>query len=209
MPPVPRPSPRAVLRAALGVALLAAAAPAGALPPSGAGSSAGPAAVYANIPERDEHGRDQHAMFLEWNPDPVGAHEANLRALHPRLAAVVRRAAADSPDLRFVIGSGRRSGTLQRKALAWGWSRNPDSAHLAGEAVDLWPLDPRGRVTFDRIVLGRLAGAMRRAAAAEGVRIRWGGGFRGYRDGDPTHFELEPDEPPYGRQGRAAGRPHP
>ena len=41
----------------------------------------GPGGVYARIPERDEFGRDQLAMFRTWNPDPVTNNEANLRAM--------------------------------------------------------------------------------------------------------------------------------
>src|SRR5215212_4026162 len=91
--------------------------------------SSGPGDVYANIPKKDDLGRDQIAMFREWNPDPVGNHETYLRALNPLLARVVRKAQADNPGLRFVVGSGRRDGALQRKAVAWGWSRTRDSYH--------------------------------------------------------------------------------
>lgn len=150
----------------------------------------GPGAVYANIPPTDEHGRDQLAMFREWNPDPVGRHQANLQAIRPALARVIRKVQADEPDLRFVIGSGLRSDAVQRRALAWGWSATPHSAHQAGLAVDLWPLDPQGRVIFDSAVQNRIAAAMKKAAAASGVTIRWGGTFRGYKHRDRSHFEL-------------------
>ncbi|HEX2554740.1 MAG TPA: M15 family metallopeptidase [Microvirga sp.] len=150
----------------------------------------GPGGVYANIPPRDEFGRDQLAMFREWNPDPIGRHQANLQAIDPALAAVVRKVEADHPGLRFVIGSGLRGEALQRKAVAWGWSGTPDSPHRAGQAVDLWPLDDRGRVLFDPAAQARIAAAMKQAAAALGVRIRWGGTFRGFRHGDRSHFEL-------------------
>jgi peptidoglycan L-alanyl-D-glutamate endopeptidase CwlK len=152
----------------------------------------GPCGVYGKIPARDEFGRDQLAMFRRWNPDPVGNHEANLRAIHPALAQVVRRAKADNPDLRFVIGSGRRGGRLQRMAVAWGWSRTQDSPHQTGRAVDLWPLDREGRVSFDPQAQNRIAAALRKAAAELGVPIRWGGRFHGFKDMDRSHFELAP-----------------
>jgi hypothetical protein len=150
----------------------------------------GPGDVYANIPVRDEFGRDQLAMFREWNADPVTNHEANLETLNPLLAGVVRKAQADNPGLRFVIGSGRRNGELQRKAVAWGWSNTRDSPHRSGNAVDLWPLDTRGHVTFDPATLNRIATAMKKAAAALGVPIRWGGHFLGFKDMDRSHFDL-------------------
>jgi peptidoglycan LD-endopeptidase CwlK len=152
----------------------------------------GPCGVYAKIPTQDEYGRDQLAMFRRWNPDPVGNHEANLRAIHPALAQVVRKARADNPDLRFVIGSGRRGGRLQRMAVAWGWSRTQDSPHQTGRAVDLWPLDREGRVFFDPPTQNRIAAALRKAAAELGVPIRWGGRFHGFKDMDRSHFELAP-----------------
>ena len=155
-----------------------------------AGGVYGPGDVYANIPEKDDRGRDQIAMFREWNPDPLGDHEANLAALDPSLARTIRKAQADNLDLRFVIGSGRRDDALQRKAVAWGWSRARASAHRTGHAVDLWPLDRHGHVDFEPVIQGRLAAAVMRAAAQLHVPIRWGGGFRSFKDRDRSHFEL-------------------
>ncbi|GEO17161.1 M15 family metallopeptidase [Microvirga aerophila] len=152
----------------------------------------GPEGVYAKIPARDEYGRDQLAMFRVWNPDPVGNHQANLQALHPVLARVVRKTQADNPGLPFVIGSGLRGGKLQRKAVAWGWSKTEDSAHRLGLAVDLWPLDPDGHVFFDPTTQNRIAVAVRKAAAELGAPIRWGGRFHGFKDTDRSHFELAP-----------------
>jgi peptidoglycan L-alanyl-D-glutamate endopeptidase CwlK len=152
----------------------------------------GPDDVYANIPPRDDRGRDQIAMFREWNPDPKGNHEANLRAISPSLARVIRKAQADNPGLSFVIGSGRRDRALQGKAFAWGWSRTRSSQHETGEAVDLWPLDAIGRVTFDAATQGRIGAAMKKAAADLGVPIRWGGHFRSFKERDRSHFELAP-----------------
>jgi peptidoglycan LD-endopeptidase CwlK len=150
----------------------------------------GPDGVYAEIPERDEFGRDQLAMFREWNPDPVGRHDVNLNALNPLLAKVLRRAQADNPELRFVIGSGRRDQTLQQKALEWGWSRTRSSPHQSGNAVDVWPLDARGRVRFDPEMQHRIGNAIRQAAAQLGIPIRWGGSFHSFKNMDRSHFEL-------------------
>ncbi|WP_162820177.1 M15 family metallopeptidase [Microvirga calopogonii] len=150
----------------------------------------GPGGVYAKIPARDDLGRDQLVMFRAWNPDPVRSHEANLGALNPALAKVVRKAQDDNPGQRFVIGSGKRDGKLQRMAVAWGWSRTQDSMHRSGNAVDLWPLDREGRVIFDRAAQNRIADAMKRAALELGVPIRWGGHFQSFRNADRSHFEL-------------------
>lgn len=146
--------------------------------------------VYARIPIRDERGRDQIPMFRSWNPDPIGNHEANLRALDPILAKIVRRAQTELPNLRFVIGSGRRDRDQQGQAVAWGWSRTKSSPHRSGRAVDLWPLDREGRVVFDPALQNQIAAAMRMAASDTGVRLRWGGHFGRYKDKDRSHFEL-------------------
>jgi cell wall-associated NlpC family hydrolase len=159
----------------------------------GHGTAGHAADVYGNIPEIDDRGREQRPMFRLWNPDPIGNHEANLRTINPRLAAVVRKAQGDNPGLRFVVGSGRRDPALQRVAVAWGWSRTPGSLHETGDAVDLWPLDPRGRVTFDPALQDRVAAAMKRAALELGVPLRWGGHFRGYKGRDRSHFEIASD----------------
>jgi peptidoglycan LD-endopeptidase CwlK len=150
----------------------------------------GPGGVYANIPPKDDRGRDQLPMFCEWNPDPIGNHQANLEALGPSLARVVRKAQADNPGLRFVVGSGRRDQNAQRKAVAWGWSRTRDSHHASGDAVDLWPLDGNGRVVFDQGLQNRIGAAMKKAAAELRISLRWGGHFVSYKGRDRSHFEL-------------------
>ena len=156
----------------------------------------GPGDVYANIPPIDDRGRRQIPMFYAWNPDPLGNHERQLASVQPELAAVVRRALAENPGLRFVVGSGTRSWQQQRQAEEWGWSprTHPFAAspslrkHLEGRAVDLWPLDENQRITFAPAAQGRIATAMLRAARELRVPISWGGGWR--RKKDPTHFEL-------------------
>jgi hypothetical protein len=154
------------------------------------GSPYGPGDVYAKIPPKDEYGRDQLAMFRAWNPDPLGNDAANLAAVDPLLARTIRRARADNPGLRFVIGSGRRSAALQRLAVSWGWSMTRGSLHRTGSAVDLWPLDEKGRVDFDPAALNRVGAAMKRAAAELGVPIRWGDTFHGFKDMDRSHFQI-------------------
>ncbi len=135
-------------------------------------------------------------MFQIWNPDPIGRHETNLASVRPELAAVVRRALAEDPGLRFVVGSGLRTEPEQVQAERWGWSpgrrRSRRSAslrkHMDGKAVDLWPLDGADRVTFAPDLQDRVGAAMTRAARALGVAVSWGGRWR--RRPDPTHFEL-------------------
>lgn len=155
----------------------------------------GPNGVYAAIPPVDDRGRDQLSMFRAWNPDPLGNHARHLATVRPELAATVRKALADNPGLRFVVGSGLRSQAEQRQAELWGWSpRHPFSAnpayrkHVDGSAVDLWPLDTENRVVFSARLQRSVGAAMKRAARELGVRLLWGGEWRGRRD--LTHFEL-------------------
>ena len=150
----------------------------------------GPGNVYAKIPPKDEYGRDQLAMFRAWNPDPIGNDSANLAAVNPALAKAIRKARADNPGLHFVIGSGRRSAALQRLAVAWGWSKTRGSHHRSGNAVDLWPLDEKGRVDFDPAALNRVAAAMKKASAEIGLPLRWGDTFHGFKDMDRSHFQI-------------------
>lgn len=163
--------------------------------------SFGPGNVYANIPPIDDRGRDQLTMFNAWNPDPIGNHERNLGRVNPLLAAIVRKALADNPGLRFVVGSGLRTLAEQQQAEGWGWSprrrsRKPGRVwvsaslrkHVEGNAVDLWPLDADNRVTFAPSLQAQIGAAMMKASRDLGAALNWGGTWR--RRKDPTHFEL-------------------
>lgn len=155
----------------------------------------GPGDVYGNVPPIDDRGRDQLAMFRTWNPDPVGNEERLLLGVRPELGALVRKVRADNPALPFVVGSGLRSEAEQRQAQIWGWSpgrrrgaRSPHGrSHVEGRAVDLWPLDGDGRVTFDPLLQARLGAAVRSASRELAIALSWGGAWR---RPDPSHFEL-------------------
>lgn len=107
-----------------------------------------------------------------------------LAGVHPDLVRVVTRARRDGGEPFFVI-EGVRTAERQRELVAQGKSRTLQSRHLTGHAVDLGPVPLDWT---DRPAFARLAAAMRAAAHAEGVPIRWGGDFRGFYDG--PHFEL-------------------
>lgn len=146
-----------------------------------------PNVAYANIEDWER------PRFLEWNPDPVGNHEANLATINPTLASVVRRA-QEIAGVNFVVGSGLRDEALQRKAIEWGWSKTMDSDHLAPEeghsdAVDLWPLDPNGAVEFDRNLQMQIVEAMRTAAAELGVELDIGADWQSFQD--LPHFAVK------------------
>lgn len=149
----------------------------------------GTPAAYAKIPDMDGGGRSgQIAKFIEWNSDPVGNHEANLSAINPTLADVVRRA-QQSGKVRFVIGSGKRDADLQKKAVDWGWSKTYDSDHLSGDAVDLWPLDEDGAVNFDSAAQAQIVEAMKQAAEELAVSLDIGANWKRFKD--KPHFALK------------------
>lgn len=159
------------------------------LRPQGADLPEGTPAAYAKIPDVDGGGRaGQVAKFIEWNSDPVGNHEANLSAINPTLADVVRRA-QQSSGVRFVIGSGKRDAALQKKAIEWGWSKTYDSDHLSGDAVDLWPLDEDGAVNFDAAAQAQIVEAMKQAAEELGVSLDIGADWKRFKD--KPHFALK------------------
>lgn len=144
---------------------------------------------YANIPDVDGNGQaGQRDKFLQWNPDPVGNHEANLNSIDPTLADVVRRAQLYSP-VQIVVGSGKRDADLQQKAMEWGWSKTNESDHLHGGAVDLWPVDENGAVNFDEAAQQNIVDAMKRAAAELGVELDVGADWKKFKD--KPHFALK------------------
>jgi hypothetical protein len=151
--------------------------------------------VYAKIPPVGEHGEQQLPRFQQWNNDPVGNSAANLATVHPDLQAIVRRAQADNPDLKFVVALGKATPQQEAQAQAWGWSPGPGN-HGQCLAVDLWPLDKEGHVVFDKDKQQAINAAMQRAAGELGQSVKWGGltteGGANHHFRDAPNFELLP-----------------
>ncbi|HWD12240.1 MAG TPA: M15 family metallopeptidase [Pseudochrobactrum sp.] len=146
-------------------------------------------AAYAKIPAKDDRGEDQIAKFMEWNPDPVGNHESNLKSIEPSLAKVITRA-QELTDVKFVLGSGKRDKAMQKKAKAWGWSKTEDSDHEHGDAADLWIVDKDGAIRFDdKASYQKVSAAMKQAAQELGRDIDWGGDWKTFKDN--PHFGLK------------------
>lgn len=150
------------------------------------------AAIYSKIPEKDSLGlTNQRARFMEWNPDPIGNEAANLAAINPELAKVVRRAQQIS-GVKFVVGSGKRDAAMQEKAKKWGWSKTLDSDHLGGNATDLWPLDEDGAIVFDPARQAKIAAAMKQSAQELGVQLDVGADWK---HPDRPHFGIKVPAP--------------
>lgn len=113
--------------------------------------------------------------------------EDRLTGVHSDLVRVVRRLTRDTP-LPFAVIEGLRTLARQKQLVASGASRTMNSRHLTGHAVDLAPLGPDGKISWDWPLYHRLAPAMKAAAAKEGVAVEWGGDWRSFKDG--PHWQL-------------------
>jgi peptidoglycan L-alanyl-D-glutamate endopeptidase CwlK len=110
-----------------------------------------------------------------------------LQGVHPDLVRVVRGAIAVSA-VDFAVTEGLRTVKRQEQLVAAGASKTMNSRHITGHAVDLAPIIA-GQIRWDWPPFHDIAAAMKAAAAAEGVKIVWGGDWRTFKDG--PHFELD------------------
>lgn len=112
-----------------------------------------------------------------------------LAGVHHDLIRVVERARR---DVEFYVAEGVRSVERQRELVKRGFSRTMDSRHLTGHAVDLYPVSDVPVPSMTGRDLAPVVSAMRRAAAAEGVRLVHGADW-GW---DHPHHELDRREYP-------------
>lgn len=121
--------------------------------------------------------------------------ERNLVGVHPRLVAIVRRAATmlDDDGLGFIVTEGLRTVERQRQLVKAGASRTMNSKHLTGHAVDI-AATVNGEVRWDWPCYITLARHMKLAAGDLGIVMVWGGDWRSFRDG--PHFEIDPKRYP-------------
>lgn len=106
--------------------------------------------------------------------------EAELKGVHPRLVAVVRRAIQLTAQ-DFTVHDGVRTLEQQRANLVAGTSKTLDSKHLAqadnfGHAVDLVPW-VGGKPRWEWPAIYPIAAAMRRAAEELATPLTWGGAW--------------------------------
>ena len=111
---------------------------------------------------------------------------ARLKGVHPDLVKVVERAIHLTP-VDFTVLEGLRSLERQKALVAAGASQTLKSRHLDGHAVDLgaWVDE---QVDWSWPLYGKIAGAMKAAAAELNIPIEWGGDWKKFRDG--PHFQL-------------------
>jgi peptidoglycan L-alanyl-D-glutamate endopeptidase CwlK len=111
---------------------------------------------------------------------------ARLKGVHPDLVKVVERAIQLTP-VDFTVLEGLRSLERQKALVAAGASQTLKSRHLDGHAVDLgaWVDE---QVDWSWPLYGKIAKAMKTAAAELKIPIEWGGDWSTFKDG--PHFQL-------------------
>lgn len=111
----------------------------------------------------------------------------NLKGVHEDLVKVVHRA-IEITEVDFVIIEGLRTKERQKELVAKGASRTMNSKHLIGRAVDAaaW-VD--GTVSWDYKHYLKISKAFKEAAKELGVKITWGGDWKGFVDS--PHFQLD------------------
>jgi len=84
---------------------------------------------------------------------------------------------------------GLRTPERQQELVAEGRSHTLHSKHLTGDAVDVtpWPIDWN-----DKCRQAKFATAVYDTAMKMGIRVRWGGQFRGFYDS--PHWQLVEEE---------------
>lgn len=110
-----------------------------------------------------------------------------LSGVHPDLVAVVKRAIEIS-EVDFAVLEGVRSKARQEQLIKAGASQTMRSRHLTGHAVDLGAY-VGGSVRWDWPLYGKIALAMKAAAAELSVPIVCGADWITFPDG--PHFELD------------------
>ena len=98
-----------------------------------------------------------------------------LQGVHADLVAVVHRALEISSQ-DFAVHDGIRTLAEQQQLVARGASTTLDSRHLSGHAVDLVPC-LNGKLRWEWPPIYVIADAMRVAAVAAKVPLRWGGNW--------------------------------
>ena len=110
-----------------------------------------------------------------------------LKGIHPDLRKVTDRALELSP-VDFVIIDGLRTIEEQREYVRKGASKTMRSRHLTGHAVD-FACYINGKISWHAGSMKRVADAFKTAANELGIKIRWGGDWRTFKD--YPHIELD------------------
>lgn len=113
------------------------------------------------------------------------------QGLHPDLLRVVARASEISKQAFQVVpdNGGLRSASMQKRLKKKGASRAVLGRHTIGYAIDLVPVNERGRVDFQNLAgFDDIMLAMKQASEELSIPIDWGGNWK--KLVDKPHFEL-------------------
>lgn len=110
----------------------------------------------------------------------------NLKGVNQDMVEVAHRAAEICP-VYFVVTEGLRTVQRQAELLAKGASRTMNSKHITGRAVDVAAF-PNGKLSWEWKYYVVISQAFKQAAKELGVKIKWGGDWRTFKDA--PHFEL-------------------
>lgn len=110
----------------------------------------------------------------------------NLKGVNSDMVSIVHRAIELTP-VYFVVTEGLRTVQRQAELVAKGASRTMNSKHITGRAVDVAAF-PGGKLSWDFKYYLAISKAFKEAAEELGIRIRWGGDWKTFKDG--PHFEL-------------------
>lgn len=116
----------------------------------------------------------------------------HLAGVRPELVILAYHALLLSP-IPFQIIDGLRTPQEQDDLLAAGKSRTLRSRHLTGHAIDVVAIQD-DKISWDWSLYTLIAESFKRASAETGIKVNWGGDWKGFRDG--PHFELDRAEFP-------------
>ena len=116
---------------------------------------------------------------------------SKLSGVNPVLVQLVHEA-FNLSEVPFIVTEGVRSNERQSYLFASGKSKTLLSKHINGEAVDIAAIVD-GKVNWSYENYIPISQAFKRAAAAAGVRLIWGGDWE--RLLDCCHFELAKSQP--------------
>jgi peptidoglycan L-alanyl-D-glutamate endopeptidase CwlK len=115
-----------------------------------------------------------------------------IQSVHPDLLKVVTRAHEIS-KVRFEVvpkTGGLRDEATQARLKAGGHSKAKLGRHTIGYAIDLVPVNAKGRIDFSNMKgFDEIKDAMEQAANELDIPVQWGGNWK--RLVDKPHFELD------------------
>lgn len=109
-----------------------------------------------------------------------------LQGVHPALAGVIKAAAERT---QFRVTEGLRSRERQVLLVKQKKSKTLNSRHITGHAIDFIAIGTDDVATYDLPDMKRVAGVIKAVAQEQGVKIAWGGDWKGAWD--TPHIELD------------------